>query len=67
MSNVIIYFEEQEHSALHQLTEREYRIIPAQAAMKIHRQLQSLGVVLPVEEPTASNSTDIGIGHATEA
>ena len=49
MAKVTIYFEEQEHTALHQLAEREYRTIPAQAALMINRQLQSLGL-LPAEK-----------------
>lgn len=50
MAKIIIHFDEQEHNALNELAEREYRTIQAQAALIIHRQLRTLGL-LPGNEP----------------
>ena len=66
MTKVTIYFEEHEHTALHQLAEREYRTIPAQAALMIRRQLQSLGL-LPVDESIPNLKPEMEISQAADA
>ena len=45
MAKVTIHLEEKEHAALNELALREYRTLPAQAAIIIHRQLKSLGLL----------------------
>jgi len=45
MAKVTIHLEEKEHTALNELALREYRTLPAQAAIMIHRQLTSLGLL----------------------
>ena len=59
MAKIIIHFNEQEHNALNELAEREYRTIQAQAALIIHRQLQTLGLLLrnePIYESLLTES-----------
>lgn len=59
MAKIIIHFDKQDHNALNELAEREYRTIQAQAALIIHRQLQILGLLLrnePISESLLTES-----------
>ena len=51
MSKVVIYLREQEHTALNTLSQREYRTLRAQAALIIRKELVSLGMIEPEEQP----------------
>lgn len=66
MAKVIIHMKEPEHSALHELAQREYRTLQAQAAIIIHRQLQTLGL-LPGNETSDEFSSDPMMQNPTEA
>jgi len=66
MAKVIIHLNETEHSALHELALREYRTLPAQAAIIIHRQLQTLSL-LPGNGTSNEHSTDRVSQNPTEA
>ena len=50
MAKVTIHLEEKEHNALSELALREYRTLPAQAAIIIHRQLLDLGLLSEQDE-----------------
>ena len=65
MAKVTIHLKENEHNALHELALREYRSLPAQAAIIIHRQLQDLGL-LPIDE-TGGEYPSISTVKAPEA
>jgi hypothetical protein len=65
MAKVIIHLKEGEHSALHKLALREYRTLPAQAAIIIHQQLQTLGL-LPGNGTSNEISTDQMLQNPTE-
>jgi hypothetical protein len=62
MAKVIIHFDENEHTALQLLAEREYRTITAQIALMIHRQLQDLNLIICDEnvenQPQSSSQTE---------
>jgi hypothetical protein len=66
MAKVIIHLEETEHNALNELAKREYRTLPAQAAIIIHRQLQNLGL-LSANVADSEISTDIALQNSMEA
>jgi hypothetical protein len=66
MAKVVIHLEETEHNALNELAKREYRTLPAQAAIIIHRQLQNLGM-LSANAPDNEISTDIALQNPVEA
>ena len=51
MSKVVIYLREHEHTALNTLSQREYRTLRAQAALIIRKELVSLGMIEPEEQP----------------
>jgi len=51
MSKVVIYLREQDHAALNTLSQREYRTLRAQAALIIRKELESLGMIEPEEQP----------------
>jgi len=46
MAKVVIHFDENEHTALQWLAEREYRTITAQVALMIHQQLLDLNLIV---------------------
>jgi hypothetical protein len=67
MAKVTIHLEEKEHNALNELALREYRTLPAQAAIIIHRQLIDLGLLPGQEEDQvimpnqiSKNATEVG-------
>lgn len=51
MSKVVIYLREHEHTALNTLSQHEYRTLRAQAALIIRKELVSLGMIEPEEQP----------------
>jgi len=53
MAKVIIHLRDHEMTALHDLAQREYRALKAQAALIIRRELQKLGMI-PVESPVST-------------
>ena len=66
MAKVTIHLKDKEHHALNELALREYRSLPAQAAIIIHRQLQDLGL-LPADESLKSCSTNPSMDGVQEA
>jgi hypothetical protein len=66
VAKVTIHLKDKEHHALNELALREYRSLPAQAAIIIHRQLQDLGL-LPVDETLKSCSNSTSMDGAQEA
>ncbi len=56
MAKVVIHFDENEHSILQQLAEREYRTVTAQVALMIHQKLQELNLI-PCDENLMGQST----------
>ena len=65
MAKVTIHLEEKEHTALSELALREYRTLPAQAAIIIHHQLKSLGL-LSMDAINSELSTDSALQNPTE-
>jgi hypothetical protein len=45
MAKIIVYLREQDHDALYQLAQKEYRQPKAQAALIIRRELERLGML----------------------
>ncbi len=66
MTKVTIYFDDEDHEALNQLAEREYRTVTAQAAIMIHRQLQSLGLI-SAETLNPLTKNPVEFDHTIEA
>ena len=57
MAQIIVYLGEQEHNALHQLAQREMRILRAQAALIIRQELARVGMLsIPTKSLNAEQS-----------
>ena len=52
MAKVVIYLRDQEMDALQDLAQSEYRLPKAQAALIIRRELERLGMLEKLPEPT---------------